>query len=140
MHGVTFGNQHSFRAWGLMLKDKPVISPPQPKYKIVQVTGTDKIIDLTESLTGKVHYEPRTISMEFVLMRDRNRWAAIYSDILNTLHGKRVRIIFDDDPNFYYVGRVTVGEFDGEAAHASLPITAEVEPYKREKYGEGRWL
>lgn len=140
MQGVTFDNKHSFRAWRLMLASRPIISPPKPKTKLIEVPGSDRVIDLTETLTGEVHYGTRNISMEFVCMEDRRKWAAIYSDILDTLHGKRVKIIFDDDPNFYYMGRVTVGDFDGEAVSALLSITAEVEPHKHDRHGEGRRL
>lgn len=140
MQGVTFDTKHSYRAWGLMFASRPVISPPKPKLKLIQVPGTDKVIDLTETLTGQVHYEPRTIKMEFVLMEDKPRWDAIYSEILETVHGKKVQIIFDDDLNYFYVGRVVVGDMKGEKAMAKLEMTAEVEPYKHERHGEGRRL
>ena len=140
MHGVIFGDKHSYRDWGLLTKSRPKISPPQPKLKLIQVPGSDAVIDLTESLTGKVHYEPRTISFEFIVMEKRERWPSIHSEILNYMHGKRIRIIMDDDPNFYYEGRVTVGLLDPEKKTAVLEMEAQVEPYKRERYGEGRCL
>lgn len=140
MRGVTFGTKHSFRTWGLMLISKPVISPPTPKTKLVQVPGSDKVIDLTESLTGRVHYEMRQIKLEFMQMEERGRWDSVYSDILDTLHGKKMQIVFDDDPNFYYIGRVAVGDMSGEKAAATITITADVEPYKRDRHGDGRRL
>ena len=140
MHGVIFGSKHSYRDWGLLTKSRPKISPPQPKLKLIQVPGSDKVIDLTESLTGKVNYEPRTISFEFIVMDERERWPSLHSEILNHMHGKRIRIIMDDDPNFYYIGRVQVGPFDPDKKIAVLEMEAQVEPYKRERYGEGRCL
>lgn len=140
MRGVIFGDKHSYRDWGLILKSYPVISPPVPKLKMIQVPGSDKIIDLTQQLTGQVHYEPRTIQFEFITAADRNRWPSLYSDILTYLHGQSIKIIFDDDPNWYYTGRVTVGNMDADKKTATLAMTATVEPYKRERYGEGRRL
>ena len=137
MHGVIFEDKHSFRDWGLLLKTRPEISPPAPKLKLIQVPGSNKVIDLTESLTGQVHYEPRTISFEFVVMADREQWPSLYSEILTYLHGKRIRIIMDDDPNFYYTGRVSVEGFEAEKKTAILTMAAEVEPYKKERFGEG---
>lgn len=140
MHGVIFGDKHTYRDWGLIAKSRPNISPPRPKLKLVQVPGSDTVIDLTESLTGKVNYEPRTIDFEFIMMADRARWPNLYSDILTYLHGRRMKIVMDDDPNYYYIGRVTVGDLDPEKKTAVLTMKAEVEPYKRERFGEGRRL
>jgi len=140
MQGVTFGNKHTYRTWSLLLKSRPVISPPVPKTKVIQVPGTDTVIDLTEALTGDVKYEPRTIECEFWIVEGRSKWPAVYSAILNELHGKRMNIVMDDDPNYYYTGRVAVEAFDAEKKTATVKIVAEVEPYKRSRYGEGRLL
>lgn len=140
MHGVIFNDKHSYRDWGLVMKTRPNISPPTPKLKLIEVPGSDHAIDLTESLTGTVHYEMRTIEFEFVMMDHRERWPALYSDILKTIHGKRVKIIMDDDPNYYYTGRVTVGDLEPDKKVAVLTMEAQVEPYKRERFGEGRCL
>ena len=140
MHGVIFGDKHSYRDWGLLTKSRPKISPPKPKTKLIEVPGSDTVIDLTERLTGKVHYEQRTIKFEFIVMADRAQWPALYSEIMNYLHGRSIRIIMDDDPNFYYTGRVTVGDLDPEKKTAVLAMEAQVEPYKRERFGEGRCL
>lgn len=140
MNGVIFNDKHTYRDWGLLLRSRPQISPPAPKYKMIQVPGSDRIIDLTESLTGQIHYEPRTISFEFVTGAPRAQWASLHSDILTYMHGKSVKIIFDDDPNWYYTGRVTVGDFEAEKKTATLTMTATVEPYKRERFGDGRKL
>lgn len=140
MHGVIFGDKHTYRDWGLLTKSRPVISPPVPKTKMIAVPGSDTVIDLTESLTGNVCYEMRTIRFEFVTAAERERWPALYSEIMNTLHGRRIRIIMDDDPNFYYTGRVIVDGLETEKKTAVLTMTAQVEPYKRERFGEGRCL
>lgn len=140
MQGVIFNEKHSYRDWDLLLKSRPQISPPSPKFKLIQVPGSDHVIDLTESLTGQVHYEPRTIRFEFITKADRSRWASLYTEILDYLHGKQVRIIMDDDPNFYYTGRVAVEGMETDKKTATLTMTATVEPYKRERFGEGRCL
>lgn len=140
MDGVIFGEKHTYRDWELLLKSRPVISPPVPKTKVIQVPGSDRLIDLTESLTGQVHYEPRQMTFEFVTIAQRSRWPILYSSILTAIHGKRVKIILDDDPNYYYIGRVTVGEMEAEKKTATLTIEATVEPYKYERSGDGRRL
>ena len=140
MRGVTFGEKHSYRTWGLILKSRPDISPPVPKTKLIKVPGTNKVIDLTEKLTGEVKYEPRSIVCEFTVIGGRSQWPEVYSDILDEIHGQRMRIIMDDDPNYYYIGRVEVDQWKSEKVTATIVITAEVEPYKLARYGEGRRL
>lgn len=135
MQGVTFGTFHSFRAWGLMLAKMPIVSAPEPKYKLVEVPGSNVIIDLTESLAGKVTYGPREMVCEFVTGEHREKWAALHSEITNAIHGKRLKIVLDNDPDYYWTGRVTVGEFDPEKRTANFTITATVEPYKHHRHG-----
>lgn len=141
MNGVTFGNKHSYRTWKMLLASQPVISPPKPKTKLIQVPGTNTVIDLTEALTGgEVKYEPRTIRCVFYVIGGRQKWPAVYSAVLNEVHGKRLKITMDDDPNWYYEGRVVVDDFDSNESSATIVITAEVEPYKKARHGEGRRL
>lgn len=140
MHGVTFDTKHSYRAWGLMLKVRPEISPPKPQLKLVQVPGSNKIIDLTEKLTGEVKYEMRRIKCIFCVVGGRSQWPAVYSAVLDDVHGKRMQIITDDDPNYYYIGRVWVNQWESEEAIATIVIEADVEPFKYARYGEGRRL
>jgi hypothetical protein len=111
-----------------------------PKTKLIQVPGTNTVIDLTEALTGEVKYETRTIRCKFCVIGGRSNWPAVYSAILNEIHGKRMQIIMDDDPNYYYIGRVAVDEWESEKVTATIVITAEVEPYKQSRHGEGRRL
>lgn len=140
MNGVTFGTLHSFRAWGLMLTKMPFVSPPEPKLKQIEVPGSCAVIDLTEALTGKVEYSQRELKCEFVTIENRNKWAELHSEIMNTIHGKRLKITLDNDPDYYYIGRIKVGEFEPDKKTATLAITATVEPYKYERYGTGRRL
>lgn len=140
MLGMTINNKHTYRTWGLLLKKQPYISPPEPKTKLVEIPGSDTILDLTESLTGSVKYGIRQGKFEFYVMDGRQKWPAVYSAIMNELHGKRVEITMDDDPNYYYVGRVKVDEWESDKAAATIVLTAEVEPYKYQRHGEGRRL
>ena len=107
MRGVTFNGKHSYWDWGLLLKGFPVVSPPEPKTKLVEVPGSDTVIDLTQALTGQVHYKQREIKCYFTLPCHRDRWETVYTEILNHLHGKAIEIILDDDNEYSYTGRWT---------------------------------
>ena len=134
MNGVTFGSKHSYRDWGLFLKSRPVISPPNPKTVYIDIPGSDGVIDLTESLTGDVKFENRTIKCEFIVLDARNRWSNIYSEIMDFLQGQQMKVIFDEDPTFYYIGRLKVNEWKSDKATSTITIEGNVEPYKLEMF------
>lgn len=129
-NGVTFGDKHSYKDFGLILEERPTVSPPEPKTVYVEVPGADGSLDLTEVLTGEVMYKERAITCKFGITDDREKWAAIYSNVLNALNGKRMKIILDEDPEYYYTGRVTVPEWDTDIAFPTITIKATVDPYK----------
>lgn len=134
MNGVKFGSKHSYKDWGLILKSRPVISPPSPKTIYIDVPASDGIIDLTESLTGEVKFNNRTITFEFNVIDARKRWSTIYSDILDFLHGQQMKVILDEDPNYYYVGRFKVNEWKSSKRTSTITIEGTVEPYKLELF------
>lgn len=134
MDGVTFGTKHSYRDWGLLLKSRPVISPPSPKTVYVDIPGSDGVIDLTESLTGDVKFDNRTIKCEFVVLDARNRWSDIYSEIMDYLHGQRIKVRLDEDMAYYYEGRLQVNEWKSDKVTSTITIEGDVEPYKMEMF------
>lgn len=130
--GVTIGDKHTFDDWGLYMLNKPVIQPPKPKTIYIDVPGSDGVLDMTEAITGDVQYDMRTIKMEFQLLNDLSLWASKYSTIRDYLHGKSMRIVFDDDPGYYYFGRLTVDEWQSSRLKGTITISGKVEPYKYE--------
>lgn len=138
MLGVTIGGKHTWWDWGLVLRQYPEISPPSPKTKIISIPGADGVLDLTTALTGYVLYENRTITFEFTIIKHRDMWAATYSEILDHLHGRELKIIMDDDREYSYKGRVTVKNHSPEKTTAGITLIADVEPYKTRQIAEKR--
>lgn len=138
MNGATFGERHSYWAWGLLTKSNPVVSPPEPKTNVVEVPGSDRVIDLTESLTGKVHYRLRTITCPYVLLGDPEKQESVHTEILNYLHGKRLNIVLDTDSEYYYTGRVKVSKWEPGQFSANITLEATVEPYKTARFITGK--
>lgn len=128
MFGVTIGEKHSFRDWGIILSSK-VISPPEAQINKVDVPMRDGSIDLTESLTDDIKFKDRTITLNFTVI-DHTKWTAIVSEIQNYLHGKQMKIVFDDDLAFYYFGRVSVNKWATNKSIGNLVIECNVEPFK----------
>lgn len=130
MKGVTLGGYHSYDTWGLWLREAPKISPPEPQTHYVEIPGMDGSLDLTEKLFGTVKYKDREIEMHFYSLAKRSQWAEIASDMMGKLHGKVVRIILDDDPGYYYQGRVVFESMEPQQNVIPIVMTATVGPYK----------
>lgn len=138
MRGVTFGGKHSYWDWGLLLKTFPIVTPPEPKTKVVEVPGTDAVIDLTQVLTGQVHYKQREIKCQFTLPCNRDKWETVYTEILNHLHGKAMEIILDDDSEYFYTGRAKIASWEPSQHCVDIVITADVAPYKTARFIPGK--
>ena len=128
MIGVTIGEKHTFKDWGIILSSKE-ISPPEPQINRIYVPLRDGSIDLTESLTDDIKFKDRTITLNFTVL-DHTKWTATVSEIQNYLHGKQLKIVFDDDLAFYYYGRVSVNTWATEKNIGSLVVECQVEPFK----------
>lgn len=135
VYGVTFGDKHSFNDWKLLLNERPKISPPVPKTSYFDIPGGDGHLDFTESLTGEVKYESRDMEFTFVTLKVRKQWPDLYSEILDYLHGQKTKIILDENPDYYYIGRVSVNEWKSSEKYSTIVINAKVDPYKYELFG-----
>lgn len=128
MKGITFGDYHSFNDLHLILKSKEIGSPSVKTMKI-DVEGADGALDLTDFF-GEPKYEDVKHKFEFSTVVPKAEFLSLFSTVKNALHGKKMRIILDDDPLFYYLGRLSVSGFTNNKSIGSVSIEAECEPYK----------
>lgn len=139
-HAVFFENatsgekKNTWDDWRLVPTSRPVINPPEAKRVEVEIPGADGIIDLTESLTGETCFKNRVGTIEF-LVENRKQWFDVYSEILDFLHGEKMKIFLADDLDFFYTGRVYVNEWKSEEKKSLIVIEYNVDPYKFERYG-----
>lgn len=128
MKGVTFGEYHSFRDFGLILSNKE-IEAPAVKEKKVEIEGADAVLDLTDFF-GEPKYSNARHKFNFTRVFSGTGFLLAFTAIKNALHGKKMRVILDDDPSFFYVGRLFVSKFTDERNVGILQIEADCEPYK----------
>lgn len=128
MKGVTFGEYHSFRDFGLILSSKE-IEAPAVKEKKVEIEGADAVLDLTDFF-GEPKYSNARHKFNFTRVFTGTGFLLAFTAIKNALHGKKMRVILDDDPSFFYVGRLFVSKFTDERNVGILQIEADCEPYK----------
>lgn len=140
MEGIRIGDYHTWNDWEMYLKHVYISFPP-PKTNRVSVPGADGTIDLSESLTGEVYYNNRNISAEMVFAdggyAGMNNMGSIVAE---AVHGKRLRIIFDDDPGFAYIGRCSIDLMKENEMITGFTFTAVADPYKYECNVGDDWL
>lgn len=104
------------------------IGSPQPRMNLISVPGMDGALDCSEATDGTLHYDPRTIIIEAgktITARHQQD-----STIKNALHGRRMRITLADDPQWYYVGRINVGEWVRDCGIGHVTIECTCDPWK----------
>lgn len=131
-HSVIFGDKNSWADWYLFPTSRPLFNPPKPKTKFVDIPGADWHLDLSTALTGDIAYEARTGSIEFIVDNGHTEWFALYSEIMDYLHGKYLKAQLEDDPGFYYEGRFSVNSWKSEPHNSKIVIDYTVNPYKLE--------
>lgn len=131
MQGVSFGEYHSYKDFGLILTKKE-ISPPEVRKNEIEINGTNGKLDMSEALTGKPVYKNRTLSFAFTMLAPNGKRLAMYSKVMNAIHGKKMEIVLDADPEYFYRGRVSVTKNSDNKGTGELTVTCDVEPYKYE--------
>lgn len=126
-NGVKFGAYHSSTDLSLVLNSKE-IGAPEVKENRIPIPAADGSIDLTEALTGSVMYADRDLVFKFTKIG--GDFIAVFSDIQNKVHGKKMNIVLDTDPNFYYTGRVFVNAWTSNATTGEVEIRCTCDPYK----------
>jgi len=140
VYGVKFGDKHSFKDFNLFWERFQITYPEAKTYEI-DVPGADGQVDLTELLTGDVKFNNRTVSFVFSYLGEYEKWHQVLNEVSNHLHGKKLKIIPDTEPDYFYLGRLSLETEKTDDTMCQLTITGEVEPYKYELVSStDRWL
>ena len=138
---VKINDIDMYDTYKMALRDRHCVQPPVPKTYFQDIPGADGSLDLSEAIAGRVVYDRRPITLNFGCGYPINKWSALFSDILKNFHGRMGKIIFDDDPAYYYIGRMTVSDYNRAAALGTFTIVVDADPYKYElTSGEEDWL
>lgn len=128
MKGIRFGLWHSYDDLNLILSGKEM-GAPTVKSKKLDIPGADGTLDLTEAF-GEPKYESVTHRFDFAAIVPQGEFPALFSKVKNAIHGKKTRIILDDDPLFAWVGRCYVSSFTNDRGIGTISVECDCEPYK----------
>lgn len=130
--GVTFDVNHSYRDYGMFMASRPEISPPMPKLVTVDIPGADGALDLTEAAVGETKYENRRIELRFTAIVDIEEQQEFKRRLYNDIHGRKLKIVLDEDSDYYYYGRCTVSAENETPKKIGISVTVDADPYKHE--------
>ena len=129
MRGLNIDGIHTGNDYDLVMNSLE-IEEPEYKSEKINVPGGNGELDMTEWL-GRVCYENRELNAEFEGSRTRAQWEDFANELRNTWHGRRVKIITDDDPGYYLSGRLSVKTaWIPNRGGGVLKLTADCDPYK----------
>ena len=141
-HSITFGptngaaGVNTWDDWFLIPVSRPSMSMPGAQNKFVEIPGMNGSYDISDYLTPEVTYTDRSGSFEFLIDNDHADWLTIYRNVAMYLHGQRLRMTLNDDPEWYYEGRFTVNEFKSDQKNSRITIDYRVFPFKISIYAD----
>lgn len=129
MNGILFGNKHTYDDWDLVITGKS-LGLPTPKTSSVDVDGADGSIDTSEVLSGEIKFNNRRLEFELTMTTDYDEYNELVTDISNYLHGRKLKIILDEDDSYYYYGRCQINQWASDKRIGKIVISCDCEPYK----------
>lgn len=118
------------REKGLILTSA-VLGSPEIKTATIEIPGRDGVLDCTEKIYGRVLRNNRKITLTFKTL-DRltgMNWIKLQESLTDKWHGQPVEIVFMDDPEKYFEGRLEIKSFEADGALRTIQIEADCKPY-----------
>ena len=128
MKGIRFGLYHSHDDFRLILSKKEM-GAPAVKVQKIDIPGADGALDLTDFF-GEPKYENVTHRFDFSTGIPQAEFITLFTRIKNAIHGKKMRVILDDDPLFFWNGRCHVSSFTSEKGIGTISIECDCAPWK----------
>lgn len=129
---VSINGIDMLSTYRMALANRHCVQPPVPKTIYQDIPGADGSLDLSTAIAGRIIYERRVITLNFGCGYPMDKWPEVFSEILQNFHGREGKLIFDDDPMYYYTGRMTVSEYSRARTLGTFTISVNADPYKYE--------
>ena len=129
MSDIRFGTKWARADYGLIVAPY-AIPMPEPQTNFVEIPGRDGALDLTEAF-GTVRYADRIIALTLYACAP---FDTLISAFASDVHARRMNMIFDRDPTFYYDARMTIEDVERHWGYCELSLECRVKPYKLEQF------
>ena len=136
-HSITFleltGSLNSYNTWydwHLIPSSRHIIVNPEKVTNYVSIPGRSGTLDFSNYVCTKPIYKDRSGTFEFYVMEVYEKFENVKQKIINSIHAKNMKIIFEDDDKYYYLGRLNVTKWVNEASRPKVTISYTIKPYK----------
>ena len=129
MSDIRFGTKWAHADYGLIVAPYS-IPMPELQTNFVEIPGRDGALDLSEAF-GAVRYADRIIQMTLYA---RAPFDTLISAFATDIHGRRMNVIFDRDPTYYYDARITIEDVERHWGYCELSLECRTKPYKLEQF------
>lgn len=137
-HSITFVTNSGVQAntwtdWLLIPNTRPTIQPPTVQEFSLDIPGRSGKLDFSEYVSASPVYNNRTGSLEFIVDHANENyisWETTKETILAFIHGKNLKMILQDEPDYYYEGKITVNELASNADWSTITLDYDLKPYR----------
>ena len=124
-------SKNTWQDWYLTPVTPPQVVPPEPYTNYVEIPGrVEGPIDLSEALTGAPSFLNSEGSWQFVSIDNVIPRVQLWPILKTFLHGRQLKIIFEEDPNHYYIGRLSLDEVTTGQAPNVYTINYTIRPVR----------
>lgn len=132
MKSIKVDGIDTYENWGLVISEM-TLSPPEPKYYLVDLPGGNGSLDITNALNPDTVYENRVQEFVFtseLVFWDSTAFEKLKTKVSNALHGRVFDYELSWDPGYTYHGRFTVDEYGTDGILRQITLKVEADPYK----------
>lgn len=127
---LQFGEYNTWENWHLITK-KLEIDPPEPKTNYIDLGGVSGTIDLTEALSERPVFKDRKLTATFWTRQGtRQERESLLQQVVEAIHGRRLKMLVPDYPGGYFLGRITVKGIVRQNSYTEFSVEAVCDPWR----------
>lgn len=130
-YGITFDDKyHTYKDWGLNLISF-YMPLPAVKENCIDVPGMDGSLDLTDAFGRPLYSDRDGVEIIFDLLDGSySKWFAACEKISAVLHGRKIKMVVDDESGRFYNVRLSVDSQKSNPVMSQITLSGKSEPYK----------
>lgn len=137
-HSITFistngTSKNTWTDWHLIPSARPTIQPPPPQTFTLEIPGRSGKLDFSDYIFNSPVFNNREGSFEFIVDHENTNyisWSATKEEILNFIHARWFKVILQDEPDYYYEGRITIDELKSNSDWSVITFKYDLKPSK----------
>lgn len=133
-------DRNTWENWHLIPASRPTMTYPKQKTLTASdIPNVNGDVDLSLSQNKYPVFNNREGNFSFIynplfssMYEDYKPWNVLYSEISEFIHGRKLRMVLEDDPGYYYEGRFEVESWTSntDGSGSVINIKYSVAPYK----------